>query len=157
MLDGATGDALSGMKVEDVLGLVRPGPFPVDAREYRLSAPSYEQHPAGVAFGAGGVTVPEDEAVAAPEGHETEVWEPATGQGPRPGVLVRRPPVEMTWYVGHGAGRRDLAGVAGRRRAGGGGRPTGYVVVDAATGLPDPGDDVLTPARAVPRHGRGVP
>ena len=48
--------------------------------EQKVSAPNYERMDAGVSFGAEGVLVPtgERDQVLAPEGHETELWEPAT-------------------------------------------------------------------------------
>ncbi len=150
VVDGATGEALSGVEVEDVLGWFAPAQFQSMRDEARLAAPSYEQHRAGVAFGAGGVAVPDDEAVAAPEGHETEVWQPATGAVHALGVLAIDRPLDV--LLGMSATGRavttwrgalaDLERVAVA--------PTSYVLVDAATGLPDPGDAVVT--RLVPSH-----
>ncbi len=79
LLDGATGTALPQTASDDVLGWFAPAQYRSMRDEERLSSPSYEQHRAGVAFGGGGVSVPDGDAVAAAPGHETEVWEPATG------------------------------------------------------------------------------
>jgi hypothetical protein len=87
VVDAVTGAALPELVVEDVLGWFAPAQFRSMRDEQRLSSPSYEQHPAGVCFGGGGVSVSGDEAVAAPLGHETQVWEPATGVAHSLGVV----------------------------------------------------------------------
>jgi hypothetical protein len=76
--DAASGQVLPAPEAEDVLGWFAPAQFTLMRDEERLSAPSYEQRRAGVAFGGGGVTVADD-ALEAPAGHETEVWQPASG------------------------------------------------------------------------------
>ena len=57
-----------------------PSQFSEMRDEQKVSAPNYERMDAGVSFGAEGVLVPtgERDQVLAPEGHETELWEPAT-------------------------------------------------------------------------------
>ena len=57
-----------------------PSQFSEMRDEQKVSAPNYERMDAGVSFGAEGVVLPtgERDQVLAPEGHETELWEPAT-------------------------------------------------------------------------------
>jgi hypothetical protein len=119
--------------------------------EARLSAPSYELHPAGVSFGADGVAVPDDE-IAVPTGHETDVWEPDTGLMKELGIVVAAAPLDVmlassaTWRAAtawRGA-RADIDTVSVA--------PTGYVVVDATTG----GAEGEAATRVVPAHAVAV-
>ena len=57
-----------------------PSQFSEMRDEQRVSAPNYELMDAGVSFGAEGVVLPAGalDRIVAPEGHETELWEPAT-------------------------------------------------------------------------------
>ena len=114
-------EALSGVEVEDVLGWFAPAQFQVMRDEARLAAPSYEQHRAGVAFGAGGVAVPGDEADGRPRGIRDRGLAARHRGGSRPrGPGDRSPPRRPPRHVGDRAGRDDVEGRAGRRRAGGG-------------------------------------
>jgi hypothetical protein len=153
VVDGATGEPLLDLLEEDVDGWFAPAQFEAMRDEARLSAPSYELHPAGVSFGAAGVAVPDDE-IAVPTGHETEVWEPDAGLTKGLGIVVAAAPLDVvlassaTWRAAtawRGA-RADMDTVSVA--------PTGYVVVDAATGMLAPEGDA--PTRVVPAHAVAV-
>ncbi len=141
-----------------------PSQYSVMRDEQRLSAPNYELMDAGVSFGAEGVKVPtraRDE-VLAPEGHETRLWEPATGTVSKYRDLVIAEgvlPAQTVRLTQAGATARKLAGVAvevERMTV----EPTTYVIVDGVDGTlveGEPLDYVAATAaaggnRVVPAH-----
>ena len=79
LLDDA-GAAVAGVDSSVEQDWFAPSQFSDMRDEQKVSAPNYERMDAGVSFGAEGVLVPtgERDQVLAPEGHETELWEPAT-------------------------------------------------------------------------------
>ena len=79
LLDAA-GAAVAGVDSSVEQDWFAPSQFSEMRDEQKVSAPNYERMDAGVSFGAEGVLVPtgERDQVLAPEGHETELWEPAT-------------------------------------------------------------------------------
>jgi hypothetical protein len=154
VVDGVTGDALPDLAVEDVLGWFAPAQFRSMRDETRLSSPSYEQHLAGVCFGGGGVAVPGDDAVDAPAGYETDVWEPETGLVKSLGVVrtvATRDVILATSTTARAvtAWRGPKVAVEAVTVA-----PTGYVTVDATTGAADVDDGA--PTRIVPAHALAV-
>jgi len=80
MID-AGGAAVTGVDSSVEQDWFAPSQFSEMRDEQKVSAPNYERMDAGVSFGAEGVVLPtgERDQVLAPEGHETELWEPATG------------------------------------------------------------------------------
>jgi hypothetical protein len=88
VVDAAGGAVLSALDVDQVTEWFAPAMFDELPDQARLAAPSYEPMVAGVRLGAAGVGLAAAEAVAAPAGHETEVWEPATGTAVKLGRVV---------------------------------------------------------------------
>jgi hypothetical protein len=154
VVDGATGEPLSELVVEEVDGWFAPAQYRSMRDEERLSAPSYELHPAGVCFAGGGVGVAADEVVAAPAGHETEVWELDAGELHTLGVVITGEsihiPLASSASVRAAQAWRgpavDVESVSVE--------PTSYAVVDAASGVPAVEGEGAT--RVVPAHDLAV-
>ncbi len=150
VVDGATGAPLDGLVVEDVTGWFAPAQFETLRDEQRLAAPSYELHQAGVAFGGAGADVPADELVAAPAGHETELWEPVADTRAPLGVAIAAAPLGVALATSASARATTAWRGAGAEVTAVTVAPTAYVHVDAATGRPAaPGAGAT---RAVPAH-----
>jgi hypothetical protein len=150
VVDVATGDALADVTVLDVTGWFAPAQFRSLPDTARLSSASYELLTAGVSFGADGMAVPSD-VLTAPAGHETEVWQPATGVSRHVGVVTTDRLV-ADLIAGSTVGRAavgwrgsqvDVERVTVA--------PTSYAFVDATTGRPvAEGSGRIT--RTVPAH-----
>lgn len=150
MLDAA-GAPLPGAASDSVLDWFAPADYAALSAQERLAAPSYELMSAGVSIGTDEIAIPSDpiDQPIVPAGHETSVWEPATGTvryAPRPVVapLGARDVIAASTAGRHAvmasrprvAGVSVAAGSAQRTFAGGpvGVRPTSYVVVDGLSG-----------------------
>lgn len=88
--DGVDGDPIGDLAVIDALDWFAPAQYDVMSDQSRLSSPSYEQMVAGVSIGAPASGLPAEAPIVAPEGHETEIWAPATGAVTHFGVTVER-------------------------------------------------------------------
>jgi hypothetical protein len=165
----ASGRSITGIDSAIEQDWFAPSQYSVMRDEQRLSAPNYELMDAGVSFGAEGVAVPADavDQVLAPEGHETKVWEPATGhvRAYRDLVVAQGVTVSHTVRATQaGATARSLVGVAvevDRMTM----AQTTYVLVDGVDGVVVEGEPLdyvaaVTAAtgddRVVPSH-VGVP
>ncbi|HEY7075039.1 MAG TPA: DUF6603 domain-containing protein, partial [Solirubrobacteraceae bacterium] len=133
---GVDGDPVGDLDVADALDWFAPAQYDVMSDQARLASPSYEQMVAGVSIGAAATALPAEDAIVAPEGHETKTWEPATGMTvTRLGVVAERPLADV---VAASAGARAAAGL--RAAAADVARvgladPT-YVTIDAVSGEP---------------------
>ncbi len=137
-----------------------PAQYSVLRDEQRLSAPNYERMEAGVSFGAEGVRVPGParDRVLAPAGHETKLWEPATG-AERAYDLVVAQGVDAAATVRAtqaGAAARGLRGLAVELEPLAL-EPTSYVVVDGVDGTAVDGERLdyvaaTRTGRAAPAH-----
>ncbi|MET0661795.1 MAG: DUF6603 domain-containing protein [Ilumatobacteraceae bacterium] len=88
MVDGIEGASIGELDVADALDWFAPAQFDVMADQARLSSPSYQQMIAGVSVGGSAVGLPGEPEIVAPEGHETEVWEPTTNSFERFDVVI---------------------------------------------------------------------
>lgn len=172
-LETADGTPVAGIATADVPDWFAPATFSVLKAQERLAAPSYEEMTAGISFGVDGVefTAAATDQLTVAGGHETSIWEPATGTFPVKGrrVLAARPAEAVRASSAAGRlvtrARPRVAGVSvgvgGARRAvlpGSGTvsiRPTTYAVVDTASGAPIT-DAPLDYAGAVRASGTGT-
>jgi hypothetical protein len=132
--DGIDGDPIGDLDNSDALDWFAPAQYDVMADQSRLSAPSYEQMVAGVTIGGNGVAVATEAPILAPEGHETEVWSPATNTTVKYiGVVAWRSPNDV---IAASCGARAMSTTTGAatdlRRVDLGGQS--YVAIDSTTG-----------------------
>jgi hypothetical protein len=113
VVDGVTGDPIGDLDVDDVVDWFAPAQYDVMADQARLSSPSYEQMTAGVSVGGSAVGLPGEPAILAAEGHETEIWEPATGTATRfDGAVVVDRDIDDVVLASTGAQAATKAGAA---------------------------------------------
>jgi hypothetical protein len=132
--DNIDGDEIGDLLVDDAFDWFAPAQFDVMADQSRLSSPSYEQMVAGVSIGGTGVAVAAEVPILAPEGHETEVWSPATSTTVKYTAVIADRPIEDMIAASSGAHAMSTTTVAATdlRRIDLGGQM--YVAIDSTSG-----------------------